>query len=240
MMPSPQTQKRKKQSHSHIDPDELKRLKRLTKFERDASKKGFNVIAGVDEAGRGPLAGPVVAAACIIPKGRYIVGVNDSKKLIPQQRHDLFEEITADKTITYSVGVISSEEIDRINILQATIAAMLQAIAQLPCIPDMLLVDGMHLDYSAQCQKIIDGDQKSQSIAAASIIAKETRDRMMRKYHLMWPQYGFDQHKGYGTEAHYKALAEHGPCPIHRITFRGVRKEEREETCNQEVGVFKN
>lgn len=225
--PLTKPQSQKKQTRNTIDPAELKRLRKLTKFEKVAIANGFNIIAGIDEAGRGPLAGPVVAAACIIPAGRYIVGVNDSKQLLPQQRHDLFEEISADNSITFSVGIISSDEIDRINILQATIAAMLQAVAQLACIPDMLFVDGLHLEHPAiKCQKIIAGDQKSQSIAAASIIAKETRDRMMRKYHQIWPQYGFDQHKGYGTEAHYKALAEHGPSPIHRMTFRGVKKTE--------------
>lgn len=233
--PLAQPQKRTKRTKSQIEPEELKRLRGLLKFEQAAVKDGFKVIAGVDEAGRGPLAGPVVAAVCVIPPGIFFQGVDDSKKLQPQKRQEIFQKIMADKSIAYSVGVISHEEIDRINIYQATIAAMLQAIELLACIPDMLLVDGLQLPHpSIPCQKIIKGDQKSQSIAAASIIAKETRDKLMREYHLIWPQYGFDRHKGYGTEAHYEALAEHGPCPIHRKSFRLTKEEKEAESFQTE------
>lgn len=211
----------------HIKAAEWKRLHALTLFERAAREKGRKIIAGIDEAGRGPLAGPVVAAACVLPEDRFIVGVDDSKKLTPEQRRRIFEEIKADTAIRYSVGVISSEEIDRINIFQATKAAMFQAIAQLSCIPDYLLVDGMHLEYqNVACEKIVKGDQLSQSIAAASVIAKEMRDKMMVDYHQQWPQYGFDKHKGYGTQAHVKALLKHGPCPIHRTSFKIKNTEE--------------
>lgn len=224
--PSAQPLKQAKPASSGLDLAEVQRLKKLMKFERAAFKQGFKFIAGVDEAGRGPLAGPVVSAACILPKKCFIPGVDDSKKLTAQQRHDLFEKITTDSSIIYAIGVVSPEEIDRINILQATIASMLQAIAKLPSLPDMLLVDGLHLSHTTvPCQKIIKGDQQSQSIAAASIIAKETRDRMMKMYHMEWPQYGFDRHKGYGTADHYKALESHGPCPIHRKSFRLDKKE---------------
>jgi len=219
--PSTPQQRLRKPQNSRIKAAEWKRLQVLTRFEREARQNGCKLIAGVDEAGRGPLAGPVVAAACIIPEDRYIVGVDDSKKLTPEQRRAIFNELHSDVNIRYGVGIVHSEEIDRINIYQATISAMIIAIERLLCLPDLLLVDGMHLKHqSIPCQKIIKGDQLSQSIAAASIIAKETRDRIMREYHLIWPHYGFDRHKGYGTQMHVDALEEHGPCPIHRTSFK--------------------
>jgi ribonuclease HII len=203
-----------------LDDDEKSRLQQMLLYEEEAYQNGYRYVAGLDEAGRGPLAGPVVAAACILPKGMLIPHVNDSKKLTPKVRERLYERLTTDPTILYGVGVIESDEIDRVNIYQATILAMWQAVRRLTVSPDCLLVDGMRLpDPPVPCVKIIKGDQLSQSIAAASIIAKETRDRLMRAYHLKWPHYGFDQHKGYGTAQHLQALDHHGPCPIHRYSF---------------------
>ena len=206
-----------------ISLEEWHRLLSLITFEETARKDGYKAIAGIDEAGRGPLAGPVVAAACIIPSKMFFPGVDDSKKLTPKARAALFKKITASKRVCYGVGIISHEEIDKINIYQATIQAMLQAITKLAKEPDFLLVDGMKLLHpSIPCQKIIAGDSKSQSIAAASIIAKETRDQLMVEYHEQWPHYGFAQHKGYATQEHIAAINKHGPCPIHRLTFNKV------------------
>lgn len=202
------------------DHEEQHRLQQMLAYEEAAYHKGYQCIAGLDEAGRGPLAGPVVAAACILPKGYLVPHVNDSKKLAPKARERLFERLTTDPTILYAIGTIHAPEIDRVNIYQATILAMWQAIHQLSARPDCLLVDGMNLpNSSVPCVKIIKGDQLSLSIAAASIIAKETRDRLMRNYHQQWPVYGFEQHKGYGTAQHLAALEQHGPCPIHRYSF---------------------
>lgn len=207
-----------------LDDAELQRLHDLNSFERAARLQGFVNIAGVDEAGRGPLAGPVVAAACLIPADLFIPGVDDSKKLTSEKRQAIFEYLTSDARIKFGVGIVSHTQIDDVNIYQATILAMLQAVANLPCQPDFLLVDGMHLAHrSIATQKIVKGDQKSQSIAAASIIAKETRDHLMMEYHQEWPHYGFDKHKGYGTPQHMEALRTHGPCPIHRRSFEPVR-----------------
>lgn len=193
----------------------------LRKIERQEYARGFRSLAGIDEAGRGPLAGPVVAAACIIPEGRCIHGVNDSKQLTPAQRQMLYTRLTNDDTILWAVGIVDHQTIDLINIYQATIVAMKMAIDGLKVIPDLLLVDGMNLSHrDLPCLKIIDGDCLSQSIAAASILAKVTRDRIMEEQHQLFPNYGFDRHKGYGTPAHLKALKEHGPCPIHRRSFR--------------------
>lgn len=208
-----------------MTPEERQRLLLMTQYERAACAKGFKRIAGLDEAGRGPLAGPVVAAVCMLPPSLLIPHINDSKQLTPKVRKTLFDQITSHSDIVYAVGIISSEEIDRINIYQATIQAMLQAISLLTATPDYLLVDGMKLSHPLiPSEKIVKGDALSQSIAAASIIAKETRDDLMRQYHLRWPNYGFDQHKGYGTEKHVKALENHGPCPIHRFSFGPIQK----------------
>lgn len=199
---------------------EQRRLNRLVRYEKEARGQGFNQIAGIDEAGRGPLAGPVVAAACMIPQGVFFRGVNDSKQLTAEQRAELFAQITAHADVVYGVGVILPEEIDRLNIYQATIQAMLQAVSKLAVTPDYLLVDGLMLPHpTIPSQKIIKGDTLSQSIAAASIIAKVTRDRIMQEFDLQWPQYGFKQHKGYATEQHLEAIAIHGACPIHRLSF---------------------
>lgn len=203
---------------------EQSRLMQMTIYEEAAYQQGYQTIAGLDEAGRGPLAGPVVAAVCILPRSLLIPHVNDSKMVNPRMRERIFERLTTDPAIIYGVGILASDEIDRLNIYQATIQAMLQALNNLSVSPDYLLVDGLALPHpSLPAQKIIKGDQLSQSIAAASIIAKETRDRLMREYHEQWPVYGFDQHKGYGTARHLEALALHGPCPIHRHSFEPVK-----------------
>lgn len=196
----------------------------LYRFERHARSGGYQLVAGVDEAGRGPLAGPVVAAAVILRSDHPITGVNDSKKLTERQRERLFEQIMAE---ALSVGIGSSPpaEIDRINILQATRQAMLQAVQHLSAQPDILLIDGITtIDSPLHQHTIKQGDSRSASIAAASIIAKVTRDRLMLEYDHLYPQYGFGRHKGYGSAAHLTALRQHGPCPIHRLSFGGVRE----------------
>ncbi|MCB1113182.1 MAG: ribonuclease HII [Chlamydiia bacterium] len=194
------------------------------RLEEKLRGEGFPNIAGIDEAGRGPLAGPVVASACMLPKGLYFDGVNDSKKLTEAKREALFEEITQHPEVVYGVGVISSDEIDRVNILQATILAMLDAVRALDPKPDYLLVDGLKLNYPGiPSDKIIKGDQISHSIAAASIIAKVTRDRLMQTFHEQYPEYDFLRHKGYGTKSHREAIKNYGICPIHRKTFGGCR-----------------
>lgn len=224
-MPTPKSIQRS--SPSDISFKEWQRLQELTLFEKAARQRGHSLIAGLDEAGRGPLAGPVVAAACIIPHDLFIPGVDDSKKLTPSMRAALFEKLTSDTRIQFGIGIVSWQQIDAINILQATIEAMLQSIRNLSLVPDLLLVDGLHLLHpSIPCEKIIKGDQKSQSIAAASIIAKETRDRIMEEYHQQWPHYGFNKHKGYGTENHMAAIAQYGPCPIHRMSFKPFKEED--------------
>jgi len=173
----------------------------------------------VDEAGRGPLAGPVVAAACILSPDRPIFGVNDSKKLTAARREALFQEITS-QSVSYCVAFVEPEEIDRINILQATIKAMRLAIAGLDRTPDLLLIDAVQLtDVPMPVQAIIKGDTLSVSIAAASILAKVSRDRLMDQYETIYPGYGFVRHKGYGTPEHYTAIGQLGLTPIHRLTF---------------------
>lgn len=217
------TQKLQEKPHN-IDQAEWLRLQTISLFECEARLAGFSRIAGIDEAGRGPLAGPVVAGACLIPEGVFIPGVDDSKKLTPVRRAELYKLITGDQRIIWGVGIVSSQEIDRINILQATIMAMKQALLNLSVEPDILLVDGLDLKHKKiPSKKIIKGDEKSHSIAAASILAKETRDRLMEEYHLEWPQFGFDRHKGYGTPQHIDAIFTYGPCPIHRMTFEPIK-----------------
>lgn len=196
----------------------------MTEYERACYSKGYGKVAGIDEAGRGPLAGPVVAAACILPPGLLIPGVDDSKKLSPAQRRRLFEFITQHPGIHYAVGVVSEKIIDKINILEATKAAMLEAVEGLNSDPDYLLVDGLKLHHpKIPSEKIIKGDQLSLSIAAASIIAKVTRDEIMKQLHEKYPVYGFDKHAGYGTAFHREAIEKHGPCNAHRITFEPVK-----------------
>ncbi len=207
-----------------VSPKEKQRLSFLKRIENDAKRKGYNIIAGIDEAGRGPLAGPVVAAACVIPDDFCIAGVDDSKKLTPALRNQIYEEILLDPRIQCGVGVVNHDVVDAINIYQATIKAMLLALDDLPVIPSLALVDGMQLSgLSFPCEKIIKGDSKSLSIAAASIIAKETRDRLMVHYDEMWPEYGFAKHKGYGTVAHREAIEKYGVCSIHRTSFEPIK-----------------
>jgi ribonuclease HII len=193
-------------------------------FEKKAFQKGFSRIAGIDEAGRGPLAGPVVSAAVIIPISLQIPGVSDSKKLSPKQREYLYEEIY-DLAVSVGIGIVDPFEIDRINILQAALLSMAMAVENLSPQPDCLLIDGTFLISSALPQEAIPkGDALSVSIAAASIVAKVTRDRLMKRYHQDYPQFEFSKHKGYPTEAHKKAIRKFGCCPIHRRSFKGVKE----------------
>ena len=196
---------------------ELARLEAMKEFEREYD--GCSLICGVDEAGRGPLAGPVAAGAVILPKDCTILYLNDSKKLSEKRREELFLEIR-EKAVSYSVGIVGPERIDEINILQATYEAMRQAVSGLGVVPDLLLNDAVTIPELAIPQvPIIKGDAKSVSIAAASILAKVTRDHRMEEYDRQFPQYGFAKHKGYGTAAHVAAIREFGPCPIHRRSF---------------------
>ncbi len=200
----------------------LRMQRDLWDYEIKAGKKGYRLIAGVDEAGRGPLAGPVVAAAVVLPADAFLQGLDDSKKLSPAKREELFPKIQT-QAIAYGVAVVSPEVIDEINILQAALLAMKQAVEQLKPVPDLLLIDGNQKINSTLDQwAIVKGDSKSLSIAAASVLAKVTRDHIMQDYHQLYPQYEFARHKGYGTKLHRDLIAEHGPCPIHRSTFKGV------------------
>ncbi len=196
---------------------EIKRTELMKEFDREY--KIYGTICGIDEAGRGPLCGPVVAAAVILPDEYNILYINDSKKLSETKREEVYKEI--DKyAVTYGVGIVSPERIDEINILQATYEAMRTAIHKLSVTPDILLNDAVTIPMVDIKQvPIIKGDAKSQSIAAASIVAKVTRDHLMEEYDKLYPEYGFAKHKGYGTAAHIKAIKEYGPCPIHRRTF---------------------
>ena len=209
---------------------ELERLKEIKKIEEELYLKGTTSIAGIDEAGRGPLAGPVVVACVVMPRDSMIEGVNDSKKVSEKKREKLYEEIIKE-AIGYGVGIMSQEEIDRINILNATKEGLTNAIKELEKDlkqknrefekPEIILVDALtkidtdHIPYKS----IIKGDAKSYSIAAASIIAKVTRDRIMRQWAEVYPMYGFEKHKGYGTAMHISAIKEYGLCPLHRRSF---------------------
>ena len=196
----------------------------LLSFERQAGSRGFRLVAGVDEAGRGPLAGPVVAAAVILPDGLYLDGVNDSKKLSPDRRERLFDVIM-EQALSVGVGFGPPELIDRINILQATRHAMREAVSLLTPQPDLILIDGISTIESPIPQKTIKkGDSLSLSIAAASIIAKVTRDRLMQELDRVHPGYGFAGHKGYGSASHMDAIRRLGPSPVHRLSFGGVRE----------------
>lgn len=196
---------------------------RRSPLESELRKQGRRFIAGVDEAGRGPLAGPVVAAACLIPRGVRIRGIQDSKQLTPETRKELYWQII--RYTLVGVGVVSEQEIDRINILQASLLAMRLAVLALSSTPDILLIDGtFKINLPLEQIPMIDGDAKLISVGAASIVAKVTRDEMMNNYDLEYPHYGFKSHKGYPTEAHFAALDQHGPCPIHRMTFSPLTK----------------
>ena len=192
-------------------------------FEQQALEQGFRFVAGVDEVGRGCLAGPVVAGACILdPEKPLPKGIDDSKKLTAEMREEIAAELKAE-CIAYATGQVEASEIDRINILEATKQAMLTAIGELAPPADFLLIDALQLKMSPLPQRpIIKGDTISASIAAASILAKTYRDDLMKVYDVEYPQYGFASHKGYGATVHWNALREHGPCPLHRLTFNGV------------------
>ena len=193
-------------------------------YEKKARLEGYIEIAGIDEAGRGPLAGPVVSAAVILPPDFTNTGVNDSKQLTPKKRGLLYDEIYA-QAVSVGIGIVDPPEIDRINILQAALLSMAMAVENLNPAPDCLLIDGTFPIASTIFQKPIPkGDALSISIAAASIIAKETRDRIMERYHYYYPQFGFARHKGYPTKAHREAINIHGFCPIHRKSFKGVKE----------------
>lgn len=191
----------------------------LWEIEDSLYAEGYEMICGVDEAGRGPLAGPVCAAAVILPKGLELPGLNDSKKLSDKKRRELFP-IIKEQAIAYGIGLVSHEEIDAINILQATYLAMERAIAQLDGKADFALIDGNRAkDFGIPLRTVVKGDSLSASIAAASVLAKVTRDDIMLEMAEKYPEYGFEVHKGYGTKAHYEALRAYGHCPIHRMTF---------------------
>ncbi|MFQ5673746.1 MAG: ribonuclease HII [Nitrospinales bacterium] len=193
-------------------------------YEAEAKRNGCLRVAGIDEAGRGPLAGPVVAAAVILPDECHLEGVRDSKKLSHAMRERLFPLIRR-TAVGFGVAVVEADVIDEINILQAARLAMKRAVEQLPSPPDFLLIDGnCRIDSPIGQRTIIGGDNRSRSIAAASVLAKVTRDRLMMQYHGQYPQYAFDRHKGYGTRLHRDRIKTFGPCPIHRRTFKGVRE----------------
>ena len=196
----------------------------MDRYERQAAERGFSRVAGLDEAGRGPLAGPVVAAAVILPPRLDSPLIFDSKELSPAQRVEAYEYLLANAVIM-GVGVVDAATVDAINIFRATKLSMVRAVEDLTVRPDYLLVDGLSLpEVDLPQLQLIKGDRRSLSIAAASIVAKVTRDRLMEAYAADYPQYAFERHKGYATEEHRSALARYGPCPIHRRSFRGVRE----------------
>jgi ribonuclease HII len=192
-------------------------------LEEELWASGLDLVAGVDEAGRGPLAGPVAAAAVILPEGFESRLLDDSKKLTEPRRERLYEELTTDPSVLWSLACGEVEEIEAVNILKATHAAMARAVAGLPRTPDYCLIDGLDVPgFPHPSRGVVKGDGKSLSIAAASVIAKVSRDRLMQEYGDEFPEYGFEKHKGYGTKAHLEALRRHGPCRIHRKTFQPV------------------
>lgn len=195
--------------------------------ELSLAEEGFQRIAGIDEAGRGPLAGPVSVAAVVLPKNYSHSVLNDSKQLSESQREDLYEEITGDERIDWASALVEAPEIDEINILKATWAGMRRAFLKLDPTADVALIDGKPIKgFPTEHRALVKGDSLSLSIAAASIIAKVERDRLMVEYAEKYPEYGFERHKGYGTKAHREALREHGPCPIHRRSFAPVSQME--------------
>ncbi len=196
----------------------------MFKHEIEASQKGYRCVAGVDEAGRGPLAGPVVASAVTLSSAEGLEGLTDSKKLSEKEREKFFLMVQG-RARGFGIGVVAEDVIDEINILQASLLAMRIAVEDMGLPVDLLLIDGIHPIQSTVAQKtIVGGDGLSLSIAAASVLAKVTRDQLMRDYHRQFPQYMFDRHKGYGTRLHREKIGQYGPCPIHRKTFKGVRE----------------
>ena len=199
--------------------EEVKRVQKMYEIEHAKYLEGKKFVAGVDEAGRGPLAGPVYAAAVILPADLFIPQLNDSKKLTEKKREELFEIITKN-AIAYSIASIDEKRIDEINILNATFEAMNSAVNSLSVTPDYALIDGNRIkNMTVPHETVVKGDAKSASIAAASILAKVARDRYITEISEKYPQYGFEKHKGYGTAAHNEAILKHGPCEIHRRTF---------------------
>lgn len=199
--------------------EENERLLKMCEIENTCRKAGYKYIAGVDEAGRGPLAGPVYAAAVILPEGCVIKGINDSKKLTEKKREELFD-IICEQALAYCIADISEKRIDEINILNATFEAMNNAVSGLVITPDYVLIDGNRISgMEIPHETVVKGDAKSISIAAASILAKVSRDRLMYDMAEKYPEYGFEKHKGYGTKAHCDAILEYGACEIHRKTF---------------------
>ena len=203
-----------------IKEKELERLTNLKSMEKELYEKGFEYICGIDEAGRGPLAGPVVVAGVIMPKDSMIEGVNDSKKVSEKKREKLYDVIL-EEAISYSVAIIGQDVIDEINILNATKDGVTKVVEGLDVKPNLILVDALtHIDTKGiPYDSIIKGDAKCYNIASASIIAKVTRDRIMREWDKVYPEYGFEKHKGYGTSAHIEAIKKYGLCPIHRNSF---------------------
>ena len=205
-----------------ISEKKLQRKQQLLQHDQEFLKRGFTSLAGVDEAGRGPLAGPVVASAVIVRDFSFSEVVDDSKKMSHAAREKAFDEILARCEV--GIGVVENDEIDRINILEATFKAMQDAVTRLSALPDCLLIDGNKSPKIPVRQfAIVDGDALSFSIACASVVAKVTRDRMMDYYDELYPQYGFSEHKGYGTSAHVEAIKKYGPCRIHRTSFEPVK-----------------
>lgn len=203
------------------------RFAKMCIHENQLSDSGYRNIAGIDEAGRGPLAGPVFAAACVLPRDVTFRGLNDSKQLSHEQREALFKKLTNTEGVFFGLGVATKDEIDQINIYHATMLAMQRAVYALPIIPDYLLIDGNRAPrFEIPHKALVDGDCLSISIAAASIIAKVLRDRHMVELDQKWPQYGFAKHKGYCTEQHLEAIEKWGPCPEHRMSFNPFSKKE--------------
>lgn len=213
-------EKRKRAIQAELDED--CRLEQMLRYEKELYKAGYQAIAGIDEVGRGPLAGPVVAAAVILPSGCKIKGLNDSKK-IPKKKHQEIYQTVLDKALAVGIGLIDNEIIDQVNIYEATKLAMKEALSKLSLKPDYLLIDAMKLDIDIPQESIIKGDANSLSIAAASIVAKVTRDKLMADYDKEYPGYDFAQNAGYGTKSHLQGLERHGVTPIHRKTFEPVK-----------------
>lgn len=202
---------------------ERERIAALYRYEEQARAEGYEIVAGVDEAGRGPLAGPVSVAAVILPRGLYLPKLNDSKKISAKVREELYE-LLQEKAVAVGTALVDAKTIDRVNIYQATINGMYEAIFSLQPEPQKVLIDAVPLEgLPMPSLSLVKGDAKSASIAAASIIAKVTRDRLMDAYDKEYPQYGFARHKGYGTAEHIEALRKYGPCPIHRLSFEPVK-----------------
>ncbi|MFD2443504.1 ribonuclease HII [Bacillus sp. CGMCC 1.16607] len=210
------------QKKIELEKKSKEKFEEMTVFENKYISSGYQWVAGVDEVGRGPLAGPVVAAAVILPKDFYLSGIDDSKKLTEKKREEYFN-IIQEKAIAIGIGLIEQDVIDEINIYEATKKAMNLAVYSLSKKPEVLLIDAMKLETPYLTESIIKGDAKSISIAAASIIAKVTRDKMMKEYSMLYPMYGFEQNMGYGTKEHIDAIQKHGITPIHRKSFAPIK-----------------